>query len=145
MPRSLEPSFLFYIYNVCCDASLYACSLECHVICSLIPVCTLKVFVLTVVCIISSCEPIVTALFVFSLPGIPVWACIQLIVGLCDNLDATSLMDHVVVFNSSYPFFSMFLSVKESACIVILSLLRLASSSVMRIAVISTSIEMWNH
>ena len=58
--------------------------------------------VLTVVCIISSCKPIFAAWSAFSLPGIPVWAGIQLIVGLSVNLDAASLMALVIVFQSSF-------------------------------------------
>ena len=85
------------------------------------PVCSLKVFVLTVMCIISSCKPLFAAWSVFSLPGIPVWAGIQLIVGLCVNLDAAYLMALVIVFKSSFLLFSMFTAVKESVCIVILS------------------------
>ena len=57
-----------------------------------------EVFVLTVVCILSSCKPFFAAWSAFSLPGIPVWAGIQLIVGLCVNLDAASLMTLVIVF-----------------------------------------------
>ena len=60
--------------------------------------CSLKLIVLTVVCILSSCKPIFAAWSAFSLPGIPVWAGIQLIVGLCVNMDAASLMALVIVF-----------------------------------------------
>ena len=60
---------------------------------------------------------------VFLLSGIPVWVGIQLIVGLCDNLDAASMMALVIVFKSSFLLFSMFTYVKE--CIVILSLVLL--------------------
>ena len=75
----------------------------------------------------------------FSLPGIPVWAGIQLIVGLCVNLDAASLMALVIVVKSSFLLFSIFTSVKEFVCIVILSLVSLAFSSATRMAVISAS------
>ena len=53
---------------------------------------------LTVVCILSSCKPLFAAWSAFSLSGIPIWAGIQLIVGVCVNLDATSLMALVIVF-----------------------------------------------
>ena len=56
--------------------------------------------VLTVVCIISSSKPLFSAWSAFSLPGIPVWEGIQLIVGLCLNLDSASLMALVIVFKS---------------------------------------------
>ena len=81
--------------------------------------CTLKVLGLTVVCIVSSFKPLFAALSLFSLPGIPVWACIQLIVGLSVNLDVASLRALVVVFKSSLPWFSMFIAVNESVCIVL--------------------------
>ena len=64
--------------------------------------------VLTVVCILSSCKPLFAAWSAFSLPGIPVGAGIQLIVGLYVNLDAVSLMALVIVFKSSFLLFSMF-------------------------------------
>ena len=83
---------------------------------------------LTVVCIISSCNPLFAAGSAFSLPVIPVWACIQLIVDLCVTLDAASLMALVIVFKSSFLLFSMFTAVKESVCIVMLSLVSLSSS-----------------
>ena len=56
----------------------------------------------------------------YSLPRIPVWAGIQLIVGLCVNLDVAYLMALVIVFKSSFLLFSMFTAVKESVCIEIL-------------------------
>ena len=77
--------------------------------------------VLTVVCILSSCKPIFAAWSSFSLSGIPVWAGIQLIVGLCVNLDAASLIAFIIVFKSSFLLFSMFTSVKESVCIISVS------------------------
>ena len=92
---------------------------------------------LTVVCILSSCKPIFAARLTFSLPGIPVWAGIQLIVVLCVN--AASLIALVIVFKSSFILFSMFTAVKEFVCIVILSLVSLAFSSPTRMAVISAS------
>ena len=82
-------------------------------------VCSLKVLVLTVVSILSSCRPLFAAWSAFSLPGIPVWAGIQLIVGLCVNLDAASLMALVIVFKCSFLLLSVFTAVKESVCIVI--------------------------
>ena len=88
---------------------------------------------LTIVCILSSCKPLFAAWSAFSLPGIPIWAGIQLIVGLYVNLDAASLMALVIVFKSSFLLFSMFISVKESVCIVIFSLVSLAFSSATRI------------
>ena len=65
---------------------------------SFIIVCILKVFSLTVVCIISSYYHLFAAWAAFSLPGITVWAGIQLIVGLCVNLDAASLMVLVISY-----------------------------------------------
>ena len=62
---------------------------------------------------------------------------IQLIVGLCVNLDAASLMALVIVFKSSFLLFSMFTADKEYVCIVIVSLVSLAFSSATRMAVIS--------
>ena len=108
-------------------------------ICSFILVCSLKVLVLTVVCILSSCKPLFAAWSAFSFPGIPVGADIQLIVGLRINLEAASLMALVIVFKSSFLLFSMFTAVKESVCIVTLSLVSLAFSSATRMAVISAS------
>ena len=60
-------------------------------------------------------------------------------VGLCVNLDAASLMALVIVFKSSFLLFCMFTAVKESVCIVILSLVSLAFYSATRMAVISAS------
>ena len=100
---------------------------------------------LTVVCILSSCKSLFAALSTFSLPGIPVWAGIQFIVDLCVNLDAASLIALEIVFKSSFLLFSMFTAVKESVCIVILSLVSLAFSSATRMAVISASRQMRNH
>ena len=54
-------------------------------------------------------------------------------------MDAASQMAIVVVFTFSFPLFSMFIAVNESVCIVILSLVQLASSSAMRMSVISAS------
>ena len=110
-----------------------------NVICYFILVCTLKVLALTVVCILSSCQPLFAAWSSFSLPGIPVWAGIQLIVGLCVNLDAASLLALVIVFKSRFLLFSMFIAVNESVCIVILSLVSLAFYRATRMAVISAS------
>ena len=70
--------------------------------------------VLTVVCILSSCKPLFAAWSAFSLPGILVWAGIQLIVGLCVNLDTTSLMGLVIVRKYRFLFLSVFTVVKES-------------------------------
>ena len=94
---------------------------------------------LTVVYIQSSCKLLFAAWSAFSLPCIPVWAGIQLIVGLCVNLDAASLMALVIVFKSSFLLINMFTAVKESVCIVILSLVSLAFSSTTRMAVIPAS------
>ena len=91
---------------------------------------------LTVVCILSSCKPLFAAWSAFLLPGIPVWECIQLIVGLIVNLDAASLMVLIIVFKSSFLLFCMFTVVKYSVCIVMLSLVLLAFSSATRMAVI---------
>ena len=71
---------------------------------------------------------------------IPVWAGIQLMVALCVNLDAASLMALVIVFKSSFLLFRILTGVKGSVCIVIVSLVSLAFSSVTRMAVISASI-----
>ena len=76
--------------------------------------CSLKLLALTVVCILTSCKHIFATWSAFSLPGIPVWAGIQLIVCLCVNLDAASLMAIVIAFKSSFLLFSMFTAVKES-------------------------------
>ena len=97
---------------------------------------SLKVLVLTVVCILSSYKPLFAPWSAFSLPGIPVWAGIQLIVGPGVNLEAASLMALVIVFKSSFLLFSIFTAVKESVCIVIVSLVSLAFSSATRMAVI---------
>ena len=70
-----------------------------------------------------------------SLPGILIWAGIQLIVGLYANMDAVSLMVLVIVFKSSVLLFSM----SKSVCIVIWSLVSLTYSIVRRMAVISAS------
>ena len=86
-----------------------------------------------------SCMPLFAAWLSFLLPGIPVWAGIQLIVGLCLNLSAASLMALVTVFKCSFLLLSVFTVVKESVCIVILSLVSLAFSSANRMAVISAS------
>ena len=94
--------------------------------------------VLTVVCIISSCKPLFADWSAFSLPGIPVWAGIQLIVGLCVNLYVASLMALVIVFKSSFLLFSIFTAVNESVCIIILSIVSLAFPSATHITVIST-------
>ena len=94
---------------------------------------------LTVVCILSSCKPLFAAWSAFSLPCIPVWEGIQLIVGLCANLDAASLMALAIVFKSSFLLFSSFTAVKEYVCIVIVSLVSLAFSSATHMAVISAS------
>ena len=64
---------------------------------------------------------------------------IQLIVGLCVDLDAASLMALVIVFRIIFLLFSMFTAVKEYVCIVILSIVSLASSSAMCMAVMSAS------
>ena len=94
---------------------------------------------LTIVCILSNSKPLFSAWSAFSLPGIPVWAGIQLIVGVGANLDAASLITLVIVFKSSFLLFSTFTAVKESVCIVILSFVSLALSSATRMAVISVS------
>ena len=94
---------------------------------------------LTVVCILSRCKPLFAARSAFSFPGIPVWAGIQLIVGLCVNPDAASLMALVIVCKSSFLLLSMFPAVKEYVCIVILSLVSLALSRATHMAVISAS------
>ena len=59
---------------------------------------------------------------------------IHLIVGLCVNLDAASLIALVIVFKSSFLLFSMFTAVKEYVCIVIVSFISLAFSSATRMA-----------
>ena len=94
---------------------------------------------LTVVCILSSCKSLFAFWSAFSLPGIPVWESLQIIVGFCVNLDATSLMVLVIVFMTSFLLFSMFTAVKEYVCIVTLSLASLAFCSATRMAVISVS------
>ena len=72
--------------------------------------------VLTVVCILSSCKHLFAAWSAFPLPGIPVWAGIQLIVGLCVNLDAASLMALVIVLSPvSYLF--VYLQLSKSLCV----------------------------
>ena len=76
----------------------------------------------TVVCILSSRKPLLAAWSAFSLPGIPVWAGIQLMVGICVNLDAASLMALVIVSKCSFLLLSVVTAVMESVCIVILSL-----------------------
>ena len=76
---------------------------------------------LTVVCILLSRKPLFAAWSAFSLPGIPVWAGIHLIVGLCVNFHAASLMALVIVFKAGFLLFSVFTAVKESVCTVILS------------------------
>ena len=124
---------------VCCDASWYACPLKSRVICSFFLVCTLKVLALTIVCITTSCKPLFAAWSSFLLPGIPVLAGIQLIVGLYATLDAASGMALVIKFKSSFLLFSMFIAVRDYVCIVILSLVSQAFSSPRRMAVISTS------
>ena len=68
---------------------------------------------LIVVCILSSGKPLIEAWSAFSLPGILVWAGIQLIVGLCVNLDTASLMALVIVFKSSL----VFLQLSKSLCV----------------------------
>ena len=90
-------------------------------------------------CILLSCKPLFGTWSAFPLPDIPVWAGIQLIVGLCVNLDAASLMAFVIVFKSTFQMFSMFTAVNEYVCIVILSLVLLAFSSASTMAVISAS------
>ena len=72
---------------------------HCNVICSFILVCYLKVLMLTVVCILSSCKTLFTAWSAFSLPGIPVWVRIQLIDDICVDLDVASLMTLVLVLS----------------------------------------------
>ena len=94
---------------------------------------------LTVVCILSSCKSLFAALSAFSFLGIPVWADIQLIVGLCVYLDAASLMALVIVFKSSFLLLSMSIAVKESVCILIVSLVSLEVSRSTRMTVISAS------
>ena len=78
---------------------------HCNAICSFILVCTLKVRALTMVCILSSCKPLLAAWSAFSLPGI------QLIVGICVNLDAACLLALAIVFKSSFLLFNFFLVV----------------------------------
>ena len=90
---------------------------------------------LTVVCIISSYKPLFAAWSAFSLPGIPVWAGIQLIVGLCVNLDAASPDGP----RNCFLLFSIFTAVKESVCIVNVSHVSLAFSIATRMAVILAS------
>ena len=86
--------------------------------------------------ILSSYKPLFAAKSAFSLPGIPVWAGIQLIVGLCVNLYAAPLMAPVIVFKCSFLLLSVFTAVKESVFIVILSLVSLAFSCANRMTVI---------
>ena len=64
---------------------------------------------------------------------------IQLMVGLCVNLDTASLVALIIVFKSSFQLFSMFTAIREPVCIVILSIVSLASSSVRRMTVFSAS------
>ena len=85
---------------------------------------------LTVLCIISSCNPFFAAWSAFSLS----YTVFQY--GICVNLDAVSLVALVSVCMSSFLLFSMFTAVKESVCMVILSLVPLAFSSATRMAVI---------
>ena len=93
----------------------------------------------TVIGVLSSRKPLFEAWSAFSLPGIPVWAGIQFMVGICVDLDAVSLMALVIVSKCSFHLLSVVTAVKESVCIVILSLVPLASSSANRMAVISAS------
>ena len=86
-----------------------------------------------------NCSVYSIELQVFSLPGIPVWTGLQLIVGLCFNLDSASLMALVIVFKSSFLLFSVFTAVRESWCNIILPLVSLPSSSARHMAVISES------
>ena len=109
----------------------------CRVKCFFILVCTLKVIALAVVWILSICNPLFAAWSAFLLPSIPVWAGIQLILGISVNLDATFLMSMGIVFRSSFILISINTTVKEYMCIVILSLVSLASSIARRMAVIS--------
>ena len=69
---------------------------HCNAVSFVLSSCTLKVLALTVVCIISSCNPLFAAWSAFSLPGIPVWVGIKLIVGLCVKLDSASLMALII-------------------------------------------------
>ena len=62
--------------------------------------------------------------------------------GLCDNLDAASLMALVIVFKCSFLLLSVVTAVKEYVCIVIMSLVSLVISSANRMAVISASVQM---
>ena len=93
----------------------------------------------TVVCILSSCKPLFAAWSAFSLPDIPVWAGIQLIVCPYVYLYAASLMALVIVFKSGFLLCSMFTAVKESVCIVIMYLVSLTFSSATCIVIISAS------
>ena len=105
----------------------------------------LKVHGLTVVCIISSCKHLFAVWSFFSLPDIPIWVGIQLIVGLgpCANLEVASLMALVIVFKYNFLLFRLFTTVKESVGIVMLSLVSQAFSIARRMAVIS--VQMRNH
>ena len=126
---------LMFILHIerCTMAWTLASSLNCLsgvVICSpFMLVCSLKVLTLTAVCILSNCKPLFAAWSAFTLPDIHVWAGIQLIVGLCPNLDVAFLMAVVNVFKSSFLLLSMFTAVKESVCISIWFLFSLAFSS----------------
>ena len=64
---------------------------------------------------------------------------IPLIVGICVNLDAVSLMAVVIVLKYSFLLLTVITAVKESVCIVILSLVSLAFSSANRMAVFLAS------
>ena len=79
--------------------------------------CSLKLLALTVVCILTSCKHIFAAWSAFSLPGIPVWAGIQLIVGLCVNLDAASLMALVILYLSPVSYCSICIQLSKSLCV----------------------------
>ena len=95
--------------------------------------------VLTVVCILSSCKPPFAAWSAFSLPGIPVWAGIQLMVGPQRYPGSRISNGARIVFKCSFLLLSVFTAVRESVCIVILSLVSLAFYSANRMAVISAS------
>ena len=58
--------------------------------------------ILTIVSTLKVLAEIVVCMAAFSLPGIPIWASIPLMVGLCVNMNSASLVALVVVFNSIF-------------------------------------------
>ena len=90
-----------------------------------------------VVCIISHAKPLFSALSAFSLPGIPVWSGVKLIVGLY-----THLMALAVVFNSSFQFLKAYYSCQGARMYGNPVCLSHASSNAMRLAALIYSSDM---